>query len=101
MMPFTDNMSFGDRLYNTAITVYDWYLRNFNYIPSAERMAQKYFADFAPLPPLNDIISNVSVVLVNSHRATSPPRPSLPSIISVFNILKNKIYQFLHPHSES
>lgn len=78
-MPFSDNMSFYERWFNTIVSVYDWTLRTFAFLPTEEEYARKYFGHLAPLPSLNDLHKNVSIILVNTHRALSPPRPSLPS----------------------
>lgn len=80
MLPFSDNMSFTERWYNTVITTYAWFVRHYSFLKSEEMLAKKHFAHLAPLPPLYDIVRNVSLILVNSHRAITPPRPSMPSI---------------------
>lgn len=79
MLPYSDNMSFIERWYNTIVTIADALARNWIHLPSEERFAQKYFAQFAPLPPLNDILRDISLNLVNTHRAISLPRPAMPS----------------------
>lgn len=79
MLPYSDNMSFSERWYNTIITVFDAFVRNWIHLPNEEQLAQKYFAHLAPLPPLNEILRNISLNLVNTHRAITPPRPSMPS----------------------
>lgn len=79
MLPFSDEMSLTQRWYNTMLNAYSWFVRHYSFLPSEERLAKKHFAHLAPLPPLYDIIRNVSLVLVNYHRAISPPRPFMPS----------------------
>lgn len=59
--------------------MYDWAVRKFAYLPTEEEHTRKYFANLSPLPSLSEILRNVSMVLVNTHRALSPPRPSMPS----------------------
>lgn len=107
MLPFSDNMSYRERCFNTMVTIYDWLVRKFAFLPTEESYARKHFAHLAPLPTINDILRNVSLVLVNSHRAISPPRPSMPSntissVVNVFNALQiprkltnHKFFQFL------
>lgn len=73
-------MTFFQRWFNVIVTAYDWLLRTFSYIPSENEFAQKYFAHLAPLPSISDLQKNVSIVLVNTHRALAPPKPSLPSM---------------------
>lgn len=94
MLPFSDKMSFTERWYNTMISAYGWFVRHYSFLPSEERLAKKHFAHLAPLPPLYDIIRNVSMVLVNYHRAISPPRPSMPSKYICFNSKSNWMSPF-------
>lgn len=75
-------MTFFERLYNTAVSTYDWIMQRLKYIPGEEELARKHFAHLAPLPSLNDLIRNVSVNFVNTHRALSPPRPVMPGMNS-------------------
>lgn len=79
MLPYSDKMTFTQRWYNTMLTAYGFFVRHYKFLPSEEELARKHFAHLAPLPPLYNIIRNVSLILVNSHRAISPPRPSMPS----------------------
>lgn len=78
-LPFSDNMSFFERWFNTIVTVYDWALRTYAFLPTEEEYTKKHFSHLAPLPSLSELHKNVSLILVNTHRALSPPRPSLPS----------------------
>lgn len=82
ILPFTDKMTFLERWYSAVIIAYDWFIWNFIYYPIQEGLANKYFAHLGPLPPLSALIRNVSLTLVNSHRAIAPPRPSMPSMYS-------------------
>lgn len=75
-------MTFLERWYSAVIIAYDWFIWNFIYYPIQEGLANKYFAHLGPLPPLSALIRNVSLTLVNSHRAIAPPRPSMPSMYS-------------------
>ena len=95
MLPFWDNMSFLERWFNVLFTAYDWAVRKFQYLPAEEELARKYFAHLAPLPSLEDLHRNVSIVLVNTHRALAPPRPSMPSIQFIkLNLDQNVANQF-------
>lgn len=79
MLPYTDNMTFAQRWYNTIVTIFDSIVRNWIHLPNEEKLAQKYFAHLGPLPPLKEILRNISINLVNNHRAISSPRPAMPS----------------------
>lgn len=78
MLPYSDNMSFLQRWHNAIISTYEWIVRKYVYIPNEEELAKKYFAHLAPLPTMDRLMNNISVILVNTHRALSPPRASMP-----------------------
>lgn len=78
MLPFSDKMTFWERYYNAALTLFDRIVYQFQYLPLEEALAKKHFSHLEPLPSLYDLINNVSLVLVNTHRAISPPRPAMP-----------------------
>lgn len=78
MLPYSDEMTFIQRMYNTYVTVYDWIIRRFVYIPAEEALVKKHFSHLEPLPALDELIHSVSLNFVNTHRALSPPRPSMP-----------------------
>lgn len=94
MLPFSDNMTFYERFYNTMLSAYDWIIRRYYYIPSEEKLAKKYFSHLSPLPSLEELIHNVSVVLTNSHRATALPRPSMPGSQNI--LIKTHIFFHLN-----
>lgn len=100
MLPYTDKMSFTERWYNAVITTFDAIIRRFKYIPTEESIAQKFFAHLAPLPPLTDLMSSISVMFVNNHRALSPPRPAMPGAFYFFSYFFNSaesiVSVFLH-----
>lgn len=83
MLSFTDDMSFFQRWYNLMISLYDEAVRKFVYLPVQEQFARKYFAHLEPLPALDDLLHSVSVVLINTHRALSPPRPTMPGNVFI------------------
>lgn len=76
----TDKMSFAERWYNTVFSAYDWIVRYFIHIPGQNELAKKYFSHLKPSPSIEDLIENVSLILVNAHRSISTPRPSMPSV---------------------
>lgn len=78
LLPLTDKMTFTERWYNTLFIAYDWFLRRFILMLWEEALVQKNFGHLAPLPSLDDVLHNVSLTFVNSHRAIAPPRPSMP-----------------------
>lgn len=36
-----------------------------------------------PLPTVEELVNNISIILVNSHRSIAPPRPLMPGIINI------------------
>lgn len=100
MLPYSDNMSFSQRWFNTILSVYDWALRRFVYIPSQEELTKQYFAHLSPLPSMNDLMNNISVIFVNTHRALSPPRPAMPGNFGVkFRFYFVYLNQFLETNA--
>lgn len=79
MLPYWDDMTFFERWFNTIVTIYDWAVRKFQYLPTEEEYTRKYFAHLEPLPSMEELLKNVSIVLINNHPALAPPRPSMPS----------------------
>lgn len=44
ILPYTENMSFVQRFYNVFLSISDYVIREWWYLPKQEAMAQKYFA---------------------------------------------------------
>lgn len=42
-----------------------------------------YKGDGKPLPSVQELYRNISMILTNTHRSTSKPRPQMPGIINV------------------
>lgn len=78
MLTYSDKMTFTERWYNVAVGFYDWIIRNFVYLPNEEEFTRRFFAHLEPLPSMDELLQKVAVILVNTHRALSPPRPSMP-----------------------
>lgn len=79
---YSDRMSFDQRLWNTLVSISEQFNYKYLYLPSQEAVYQRHFAK-KNLPPLLDVIHNVSVVLVNSNPMINYPRPVVPSMIEV------------------
>lgn len=74
-------MSFYERWYNTMLSICDWLIRRIFHIPGENALAKKYFSHLEPLPSIDDLMHSVSAVLVNTHRALSPARATMPGTI--------------------
>lgn len=80
-MPFGERMGFWERVENSLCYVYNQLL--FNVIMDAydNWVARKYISQ--DLPVLEEIMGNVSLILLNSHFALTRPRPAVPGFIEV------------------
>ncbi|KAK9888374.1 hypothetical protein WA026_000626 [Henosepilachna vigintioctopunctata] len=74
------NMSLLERLHN-VFTVVQVKLMHFWILQEQEKEAKKFFGE--DLPPLNEIIANSSLLLVNSHFSSNQARPTVPNFIEV------------------
>lgn len=83
MLPYTDKMSFGQRWYNSLVSTFDWILQKWIHLPAQNEIAKRHFGHLGPLPSVEEMIANVSLVLANSHRSLFHPRPSMPTLIHI------------------
>ncbi|XP_037960919.1 UDP-glycosyltransferase UGT5-like [Teleopsis dalmanni] len=85
LLSHTDHMTFLQRTYNVYLSIYDNIMRSWFYIPKMQEMAEKHFGKHiaGPLPSLRDLEKNISLMLINSHRSTDLPRPSMPGLLDV------------------
>ncbi|CAD7000184.1 unnamed protein product [Ceratitis capitata] len=88
LVSYTDEMTFAQRAYNTYLSIYDALFRSWYYIPKMQEMAERHFGGYieGPLPHVSDLEKNVSLMLINSHRSTDVPRPSMPGLIDVAGV---------------
>ncbi|XP_067626225.1 UDP-glucosyltransferase 2-like [Eurosta solidaginis] len=88
LIAYTDRMTFLQRAYNTYLSLYDAVLRHWYYLPRMQEMAERHFGNYAdgPLPHVSELEKNISLMLVNSHRSTDVPRPSMPGLIDVAGV---------------
>lgn len=77
---FNDNMTFMQRFHNTIVSIGMWALHRFVYLSNQSELAEKHFSYLSPLPSLDDLRKNISLMLVNTHRSILPPRPSMPGV---------------------
>ncbi|XP_065082716.1 UDP-glycosyltransferase UGT5-like [Ochlerotatus camptorhynchus] len=83
-LPFMDKMTFPQRIYNTAVSLYEQTLRTFYYLPKQEAMALQNFGHLqGPLPKVGDLERKVSVVLLNSYYPLTTARARVPGMIQV------------------
>ncbi|XP_060866657.1 UDP-glycosyltransferase UGT4-like isoform X2 [Metopolophium dirhodum] len=79
----TGDMGFVDRLKNTITGLMQSYVENYLYLPKMMEAMNKHFKyeGWESRPPLEHMLKNVSLTLVNSNFAIGVPRPYLPGIV--------------------
>ncbi|XP_025193839.1 UDP-glucuronosyltransferase 2C1-like [Melanaphis sacchari] len=87
----TDQMTFIERFKNTIIGIYQLFLEDYYYLPLQKETMNKYFKykGYESRPPIEDMLRNVSVTLINSHYSIGVTRPYLPSTIEIAGLHVN------------
>lgn len=80
-----DDLSFMDRLKNTINGFLQLYVEDYIYLPKMKAVMNKYFTyeGWESRPPLEMLLNNVSVTLMNAPYAVGLSRPYLPGVIEV------------------
>lgn len=100
---YSGSMNFWQRLRNLSMYVFDVILREFYLYPHHAKLLKQYFPNS---PALEDVIYNVSLVLLNSHASYTESVPLLPNMIEIggFHIteepLGDDLKQFLDSSKE-
>lgn len=84
-VPYSTDMTFFQRLHNTLRHIQIYILDNFYHYRKQQNVVDRHFVypGSETMPPLSDILYNMSLVLVNSHFTTNVARPFVPKIIEV------------------
>jgi hypothetical protein len=80
-LPFTDHMTFIQRMVNFILHIFILCYRTFQHLPIMDNIAKKYFGNSTPLP--SEIERNISLMMVNTHFSMDYPRPMVPAMIPV------------------
>lgn len=80
ILSYSDQMTFYQRIVNTLMNLYSEILNHIYVFPENDKLLKKYIPNS---PPLEDIIYNISVVLVNSHQSTNQPVPYVPNMVDI------------------
>ncbi|KAL1403109.1 hypothetical protein pipiens_000925, partial [Culex pipiens pipiens] len=83
---YMDDMTFSQRCYNFLVSAVDALIRKYYYMPRQDKLAQKYFSAIEgpeSFPSVYELEKSISVMLINSHVSTSPPRPSISGLVNV------------------
>lgn len=83
-LPFSDRMSFFERIENTIISVIHSVYFNKFVLDNDKRVSMKYFGELAAT--LESDVLNDSLLLVASHFSLNLPRPMVPNVIEVGGI---------------
>nr|ATN96046.1 UDP-glucuronosyl transferase 343C3 [Myzus persicae] len=88
----TDQMSFIERFKNTVIGIYQLFLEDYYYLPLQKDTMEKYFKykGHESRPPIEDMLRNVSVTLLNAHYSIGVTRPYLPGTIEIAGLHVNE-----------
>lgn len=80
-----DDMSFTERLKNTITGVIELYVENYLYMPIMKSILNKHFTykGWESRPPLEQMLNNVSLLLINTHHAVGVCRPFPSGVIEV------------------
>lgn len=84
----TSDMSFTERIKNTITGLMQLYAERYTYLPKMKNVMDKYFTydGWESRPPLEHMLHNVSLTLINSRHAIGVPRPYLPGVIEIGGI---------------
>lgn len=100
---FTTSMTFLERAKNLFLHCYFLYLKHFVLLPKHQELITTHF----PRPPgIEDVIYNVSLILLNSHPSVTPPYPLASNMIEIggFHIteepMPNDLQEFLDDASQ-
>ncbi|XP_054266838.1 UDP-glucosyltransferase 2-like [Macrosteles quadrilineatus] len=80
-------MTFFERVYNTFFLIYTKLLYHLVFLPKVQNMVDEYFEG---LPPIEEIVRNTSLILMNSHLSLTYSRPCTHNVVEVGGIhIKN------------
>ncbi|KMY95480.1 UDP-glycosyltransferase UGT5 [Drosophila simulans] len=83
-MPFTDRMSFLERVKNSYASFYEDMDRLLNYFPKMDAVAREFFGPvLAEVPKVKHMEREISVMLLNSHAPLTTARPTVDAMVPV------------------
>jgi glucuronosyltransferase len=80
---YSDRMTFWERLVNTLNGVFGGIGRKYYYLPQQDAIARKYFNYTDDLPPISELETSTTLVLLNHHFSLSYPKPLMPNMVQV------------------
>ncbi|XP_060527588.1 UDP-glycosyltransferase UGT5-like [Cylas formicarius] len=79
-LDFPPEMNFFQRIYNFVFAAYSKFNLDYVFYPEQSRIVKKYFLD---APAFDEVLYNVSLVLLNSHESVTQPVPLVPNMINI------------------
>lgn len=83
--PHSDHMSFYERAHNAYSILKTLYMYYNSYLPHQSELMKSTFKD-PSMPPLLDMLHNISLTVNNAHPYTQYAQPYTPNIVSVGGI---------------
>nr|CAD7201415.1 unnamed protein product [Timema douglasi] len=80
-LPFSNRMTFKERLQNLFLHAITMMYRNIYYMNRVDKMSRAYFGD--DTPHIGSFERNMSIIMVNTHFSFDYPQPHVPAIIPV------------------
>lgn len=80
----TDRMTFRERMSNVLLITARLVFYYLHQLPQHDKLMRQYYSD--SVPPIQDMIRNISVYFANSHPAVEYTQPYTPNIIPVAGI---------------
>lgn len=84
--PYNDQMSFIQRGWNAFMITWQLYNVYFDHLPKQEEIMKKFIPSSEKMPPILDMLANISIVLHNSQIGITYARPYNPSVIEIGGI---------------
>ncbi|XP_017015599.3 UDP-glycosyltransferase UGT5-like [Drosophila takahashii] len=83
-MPFTDRMTFLERVKNSYVSFYQDMDRLLNYFPKMDAVVREFFGPvLAEVPKVKQMEREISVMLLNSHAPLTTSRPTVDAMVPV------------------
>ncbi|XP_050431337.1 UDP-glycosyltransferase UGT4-like isoform X2 [Adelges cooleyi] len=81
----TEQASFFERFKNTVLGVFQLYLGRYFYLPRQTKIMNENFKykGWENRPPLESMLKNVSLTLLNTHHSIGTTRPYMPSTVEI------------------
>lgn len=83
ILPYTDNMNFCQRWFNAMFTFGQWIIQRYVHYRWQNKLVQTHFSHLQPLPSIEKLRKNISIIFVNAHRSITHPRPSMPGLVYI------------------